>query len=577
LFDSENVMRFVAWRGLSDGYRRAVEGHSPWTRGTEKPDPIYVNDVAVAYLEDALKRTVQSEGIGALGFIPLIADGRLIGKFMTYYNEPHLFRQTEIDLALTIGRQLAFAIQRQRSEEMLRESERPTTADLKAAMRLYDIGKQCTDVSARFEECLQAILDGAIGIMGAAKGNIQLLNPESGTLNIAVYRGFDRPFLKFFSTVDANHAAACGRAMRKMERVIIENIEQSEVFAGKESLSVLLEAGVHAVQSTPLCSSAGRILGIISTHFNAPHRPSDRELRFMDLLARQAADYLERKRVEEALQIAKAQAEEASQAKDQFLAMLSHELRTPLTPVLMAATALETDSNVSHEMREQLAMMRRNIELEARLIDDLLDITRITHGKLELHEELVDVHAALDHALKISESGALTKELHIRKNFGAAEHYSRADAARLQEVFWNVLRNAVKFTAAGGQIDISTHNEKETIVVEISDNGIGIDPEIQPRIFDAFAQGEPAIRARFGGLGLGLAISKRIIDLHRERLPCEARVAIKAPRLSSNWHSRPDRLQRLRIVRQSNWHRSVRRKFSLSKIMKTPCGFLAKS
>src|SRR5205085_3243805 len=138
----------------------------------------------------------------------------------------------------------------------------------------------------------------------------------------------------------------------------------------------------------------------------------------------------------------------------------------------------------------------------------------LAHGKLELHEELVDVHTALDNALEISDSRIHGKKLQVTKNFGAAQYYATADAARLQEVFWNVLRNAVKFTPVNGTIGLSTFNEDSQIVVQISDNGIGIEPDIQPRIFDAFAQGEPAIRARFGGLGLGLAISKRIIDLH---------------------------------------------------------------
>jgi nitrogen-specific signal transduction histidine kinase/CheY-like chemotaxis protein len=229
-------------------------------------------------------------------------------------------------------------------------------------------------------------------------------------------------------------------------------------------------------------------------------------------------DVTDLKRAEQALERAKQEAEEANRTKDQFLAMLSHELRTPLTPVLMTATALEHDRNIPPELREQLAMMRRNIELEARLIDDLLDITRIAHGKLELQEELVDVHAAIDHALNISASGIQAKKLEVTKQLAATQHYTLADAARLQEVFWNILRNAVKFTPEGGRIDLATRNDHNQIVVEFSDNGIGIEPGLQPRIFEAFAQGEPAIRARFGGLGLGLAISKRIIDLHHGTL-----------------------------------------------------------
>jgi signal transduction histidine kinase/CheY-like chemotaxis protein len=221
-------------------------------------------------------------------------------------------------------------------------------------------------------------------------------------------------------------------------------------------------------------------------------------------------------RTELNLQKAKQEAERANRAKDQFLAMLSHELRTPLTPVLLAASTLEADSSLSAETREQLGMMRRNIELEARLIDDLLDVTRIAHGKLELHQEVVDLHAAIEHALSISASDIQARGLNVIKHFAAVDYHANADAARLQEVFWNILRNAVKFTPIGGKIEISTQTDGDRrVVIQFEDNGIGIEQDLQPRIFDTFEQGDPGTQTRYGGLGLGLAISKRIVDLHR--------------------------------------------------------------
>ena len=226
-------------------------------------------------------------------------------------------------------------------------------------------------------------------------------------------------------------------------------------------------------------------------------------------------DVTERKHAENVLLMAKLEADDANRAKDQFLAMLSHELRTPLTPVLMTASALEGDRTIATDLRDQLGMIRRNIELEARLIDDLLDVTRIARGKLELREEIVDVHAVIDHALTISNPDLAAKKLNVTKKLDATEHHCRGDGARLQEVFWNILRNAVKFTPESGKIDIVTRNDPDhRVVVEFSDNGIGIEPELQPRIFDAFEQGARTHGSGHGGLGLGLAISKRIVDLH---------------------------------------------------------------
>ncbi len=226
-------------------------------------------------------------------------------------------------------------------------------------------------------------------------------------------------------------------------------------------------------------------------------------------------DITERKTAEIALQRAKQQAEEANRAKDEFLAMLSHELRTPLTPVLMTIAALRRDSDVNERFRRDLEVMQRNVELEALLIDDLLDLTRIAHGKFELHHEAVDIHASIDHAIGISQADLTKKDLAMTRNFEAREHHCWADAARLQQVFWNLVKNAVKFTPAGGKLEVRTHNDADHfITIEVADNGIGIDPALQSRIFDAFEQGGRSVTSKFGGLGLGLAISKRVIDLH---------------------------------------------------------------
>ncbi|MDQ6626778.1 MAG: ATP-binding protein, partial [Verrucomicrobiota bacterium] len=225
-------------------------------------------------------------------------------------------------------------------------------------------------------------------------------------------------------------------------------------------------------------------------------------------------DITERRQAEVALQKAKLEAEEANRAKDRFLAMLSHELRTPLTPVLMTIASLRRQSDISDDLRRDLEVLQRNVELEALLIDDLLDLTRITHGKLELRPDAVDVHMELEHALNISAADLAAKRLAVTRRFEAKQHHCWADAARLQQVFWNLVKNAVKFTAVGGAIVVRTRNEGNQIVVDVTDNGVGIAADLLPRIFDAFEQGGRATTSQYGGLGLGLAISKRVIDLH---------------------------------------------------------------
>jgi signal transduction histidine kinase len=200
-------------------------------------------------------------------------------------------------------------------------------------------------------------------------------------------------------------------------------------------------------------------------------------------------------------------------AKDQFLAMLSHELRTPLTPVIASALELEGEEALPPHIHESLQMIRRNVELEARLIDDLLDLTRISKGKVQLNFEVVDAHTLLQNALDIYETEIDRKRLELRLDLDAKKVHLLADSARLQQIFWNLINNAVKFTPTGGQISISTSNDAtEQLRVEIADTGLGIEPESLPKIFDAFEQ---ASRTQLGGLGLGLAISKTLVEAHK--------------------------------------------------------------
>lgn len=219
------------------------------------------------------------------------------------------------------------------------------------------------------------------------------------------------------------------------------------------------------------------------------------------------------------LKTAQAEAERASRAKDAFLAALSHELRTPLTPVLMTAAALRGDARLPDEAREQLGMIERNIALEARLIDDLLDLTRITRGQLRLRSELCDAHLLIGLAFEIVRDDARAKGISLEPDLQAAHSGLVADPARFQQVIWNLLRNAVKFTPRDGRVTVRTTNEfdaagEERLRIEVTDSGIGIEPSALETIFRPFEQGDAREEHRVGGMGLGLAIARAIVELH---------------------------------------------------------------
>jgi signal transduction histidine kinase/CheY-like chemotaxis protein len=236
-----------------------------------------------------------------------------------------------------------------------------------------------------------------------------------------------------------------------------------------------------------------------------------------------SAGMAERRRIEEELQQQKSVVETANRTKDHFLAMLSHELRTPLTPVISALESLETEPAQTKDTKSALAMIRRNIELETQLIDDLLDFTRIARDKMQLRFVPVDAHPAISNVVEICRAEAESKRLHVHLNLRANAHHVAADAAKFQQIIWNLLKNAVKFTPEDGEITISSSNPSpDVLTIGVHDTGIGMEPEVMRRIFDPFEQGNRSFEHRFGGLGLGLAISKSLAQAHSGTLTAQS-------------------------------------------------------
>ena len=201
----------------------------------------------------------------------------------------------------------------------------------------------------------------------------------------------------------------------------------------------------------------------------------------------------------------------ANRAKDEFLAALYHELRTPLNPVLLLASDYARDDELPPQVRMDFNTICKNIELEARLIDDLLDLTRIERGKVALNLAKVDVHAVLQDAVSIVEKEVEEKHIFLKAVYQAVQHEVLGDPVRLQQIFWNILKNAVKFTANSGQIYVETRTVPgNKLLVKIVDNGIGMSAEEIRRAFGKFSQGSHSQ----GGLGLGLAISRELVKLH---------------------------------------------------------------
>jgi len=270
------------------------------------------------------------------------------------------------------------------------------------------------------------------------------------------------------------------------------------------------EAGLRGGFAFPLF--AGRAVnGVIELFSHDFAEPDNDLLQLVAALGSQIGLFIERRRMEKELERAKENAEAASTAKDRFLAILSHELRTPLNPVLLWADGVLNQPGVDPEIEQGLRMVCRNIELEARLIDDLLDLTRIARGKLQLRLQPADAHELVRHAIEIVRADLDSRHIQLSVALEATPHQVNVDPPRLEQVFWNILRNACKFTSDGGAISIRSYNSApNSITVEMTDNGVGIEPEFLEKIFAAFEQ----LEMRREGLGLGLAISKAIVEMH---------------------------------------------------------------
>lgn len=212
-------------------------------------------------------------------------------------------------------------------------------------------------------------------------------------------------------------------------------------------------------------------------------------------------------------------AEHASEIKDQFVSILSHELRTPLTPILLILPELIADSRVPEEVRKDLELIQKNVEVETRLIDDLLDFRRIVSGKLMLRHEQCDVHLLVSEAAVMCKAGFSHKAVQLTLELQAANHDVMGDSVRLKQVFWNLVNNAFKFTPEGGSIHIRSFNpDSGSVAIQVKDTGIGIGSEVISVLFRPFRQEGTETARMFGGLGLGLTIAKEIVDLQHGSL-----------------------------------------------------------
>jgi signal transduction histidine kinase/ActR/RegA family two-component response regulator len=311
--------------------------------------------------------------------------------------------------------------------------------------------------------------------------------------------------MDFFSSVDTHSNSVCAAALRAVERVIVPDLNTDKISRYPETVSTYRNAGVGAGQATPFISRSGQILGMLSTYWREPHTPAERELRLLDLLARQAADLIERHQGE-------AELKKANRRKDEFLAMLGHELRNPLAPIVTALHLMRLKNDQTTERERNV--IERQVNHLIRLVDDLLDVSRITSGKVQLKKQWIELSTIVNRAIE-TVSPLLEQRKHsLIVKIPTSGCEINVDAERMAQVVSNLLTNAAKYTEIGGEIRISVQQGKEWIELVVSDSGMGINPQLLPQVFDLFTQGSQPLDRSQGGLGLGLTIVRSLVMMH---------------------------------------------------------------
>lgn len=469
LFDDDGVMRFKAWRGLSAEYRRAVEGHTPWTPESPDPEPILVEDVTTEPSLAPYLPTIQAEGIGAMAFIPLAHAGAVIGKFMLYSNEPGSLAEDDLLCAQLVASEVAFAVVRTRAESHASRSE----SRLRFALDAASMGTWDWDITA--------------GTVRWSDNLERIHGLPSGT--------FDGTFESYAREI---HPEDRDRVMAAVNRALEDGVPyEVEYRLVAPDGTVRWAEGKGNAEMGP--GGAVRMTGVCMI----VTRRKEAEL------ARLAA------------------AEEASRLKDEFFAVLSHELRTPLNAILGWVQMLETGTLSPDRVQQAITVIGRNATLQAQLIEDILDVSRIITGKLEMDRRPLQVAQLIDHVVSAALPSANAKRITLNHVMPDCAHHIDADLRRLQQVMSNIMSNAVRFTPEGGSVDISCDVDTEHVEVSITDSGEGIAAEFLPYVFDRFRQADSRSTRRHGGLGLGLAIARYLVEQHNGRISAHSEGAGK--------------------------------------------------
>jgi PAS domain S-box-containing protein len=505
---SQGAWRTGAFQGVSESFANRVISSYRDAHARDVPvaDPMVTEDVNAAVLVEEQRAAYAAESIVSLMAVPLRIGSDMSGTLVSYYRTPHRFSEVEIETARALGNLVSAAI---------------TTAELYDAQRR---SREQSDLLAQATAALGASLDyhetlrriARLAVPHMADWCAVDLENENGVVERLAVAHVDALKIEKARELqekypaDPDSPSGIHQVLRTGAPVLVPEVTDEMLQArtrSPEHLAAVRELGVRSYMSVPL-RAGNRTLGVLSFVTGDSGRRYDAvDLQFAQDLASRAAMAVENARAYE-------EARRANRLKDEFLATLSHELRTPLNAILGYARMLKSGMVNPDRLPRAVEIIHKNAVALTKIVEDVLDVSRIVSGKLRLKTQTIDLAPVVAVSVETVQPAAEAKGIALHAVMEPGPAQVVGDPDRLQQVIWNILSNAVKFTPNGGAVTVRLEPTNGHVDIVVTDTGVGIAPEFLPHIFERFRQGDSRFAREFGGLGLGLAIARHIVEMH---------------------------------------------------------------
>ncbi len=547
----------VGWKESYAGFATMdVQKHSQSVSPLLSEEPVIFEDLPsdARFREEAL---MHEHGVVSGMSVVIRGQNRPFGVLGAHTSRKRNFTRDDVYFLQTVANVLATAIQRKSDEQELAATKDELAVQLADMTRLHELSARLSN-TLELQVVLKEVLTAVTALQSTSMGALLLHEPERHDLYTAASVGFSQEYLSRFGRLPLG-PGSCAEVLLKRSGILIEDVDRDAAFA--PCLSAAQLAGYRAVCSTPLLTRTGQIIGTIATYFSRPTRPSDRQLRVVELYARQATEAIDNARLYEEIQ-------QANRRKDEFLAMLAHELRNPLAPILNALHIMHLRNHNHRDIEQARAIVERQVRHMTRLVDDLLDVSRIDRGKIELRKEPVELGEIVARAVESTKPFLETRGHDLEVVLPPAAVLLEADPTRLEQILANLLNNASKYTEPGGSVRLIAEIDGSELVLRVQDTGIGIAPEMLPHVFDMFMQADRSLDRAQGGLGIGLTLVRRLVELHggsvmaysaglgqgsefKVRLPLSNKPLAARPRATSPSNQSSGRTGRILVVDDS--------------------------